>query len=136
MKIITIGFCLLGLAACTTTPDLKQSLTPYLDQFIGKNGEDVKQNIDLKGLNYQSTNKPISESSQNITYRVLRPIRIPIPTPTVIGSGSSGGFGGISPTTTIHHSSSSSYDVNFNCDITFHLNNNIVTGWTYKGRAC
>lgn len=125
---------LFALSACTTTPDMQQTLAPYLDQFIGKSAQDVKRTLNFEPFNFQAAKQPFSESEQKITYRILRPIRIPIPTTSVIGSAS-GGFGP-APSTSIQTSSSTSYDVNFNCDIHFNLKEDKVINWTYSGKAC
>lgn len=125
---------ILGLSACTTTPNMQQTLTPYLDQFIGKSANDVKSTLNFDRFNFQSSKRPFRESDQKITYRILRPMRIPIPTTSVIGSAS-GGLGP-APSTSIQTNSSTSYDVNFNCDIHFNLKEDKVINWTYSGKAC
>ena len=128
-----ISGCMLSLAACATYSNKEEMLSSYLDEFIGKSPTYLKQNINFNALNLQSSNQPIAESNQSITYRILRPVRLPLPSPTAIGSAG-GGFTG--PSMSMHTSSADAYDVNFNCDIKFHLEANKVIDWKYSGKAC
>ena len=128
-----ISFALLGLTACATVPDAEKTLSPYLNEFIGKDVQYVKQHINLQQLDFKSSNRPYSETDQQLTYRILRPINIPVPIPTATGlSGGSRPFAASS----FNHSTANSYKMDLNCDIHFNLKDNKVVNWTYKGKAC
>lgn len=132
MKIIIMSLCILGLMACATRPDTEKTLMPYLNEFIGKDIQHVKQHMDLQQFNFNSTNQPYLESNQRLIYRILRPVRISAPIPittAAIGSG-------MQPSTKVSHSLPNSYNVDFNCDIQFNLKDNNVVDWKYTGKAC
>lgn len=74
-----------------------------------------------------------------VQYLIHRPVAVPISMfePNCGGSGGSGGSGssasGLRPSL---HTSANAYDVDMNCDINFHLENQIVRHWTNQGKAC
>ena len=117
------------LTGCTTTPNIQQELTPYLNQFLGKTVTDVKSTINFSQFNVKTTEKPIL-SNQSLTYRIVRSVKIPIPSYVPMSTG------GTQSTTIQAGSLAESYDVNFYCDVKFNLSKDIVTNWSYSGKAC
>ncbi len=66
-------------------------------------------------------------------YRIHRPIAVPIPMFKPNYGGSGGSASGVRPSL---HKSANAYDVDMTCDITFHLENEIVSHWTNQGKTC
>lgn len=130
LPVLVIGTSFL-FTACVHTPSPQISLPTYLDQFIGKTSTELKQNLDFQQFGFQSQKKPYVESNQHITYKIDRPMTIPIPTFT-------GGLGGGSGTAPIvpHGSLTNTYNLDMPCYIVFQLENNIIRQWNYKGKAC
>ena len=123
------SFCLLGLTACTTIPNTEKTLNPYLNEFIGKDVQHLKQNIDFRKFDFKSSNRAYSESDQQLTYQILRTLRVPVPM-TSIQAGPD------RPGPTTNFSASNSYDVDVSCNIRFNVKDNKVVDWTYSGKAC
>lgn len=128
---LLISSIVFTLTACAHTPSPQASLPTYLDQFIGQSSENLQQNLNLQQFGFQSSKNPYSKSNQHLTYKIDRPMTIPIPTFT-------GGLGGGSGTAPIvqHGSLTNTYNLDMPCYIVFQLENNVIRQWSYKGKAC
>lgn len=142
-SILIIAVSTLGLHACVSTTKLtkQQNFIDYLDQFKGKSQEALKSEINFKQFGVDSTKMKISKQDPSIIrYTIHRPVMIPTPIfePNFTGGGGSVMGGGISASgmKSSLPTANSSYHVDMTCDITFHLENQIVTSWETKGKAC
>ena len=127
MLSILSGFVL---ASCTTTPTSSTyERERYLTSFIGKSSQTIQSQLNLSQLGYQNISAG-KLSPDRLTYRVARPISIPIPmadNPAMdLGSGAAVPI----------PSSSNRYDIDLNCVIEFSLKNNIATDVRLTGRTC
>jgi hypothetical protein len=118
------------LASCTTAPTSSAfERQRYLESFIGKSSETIQSQLNLSQLGYQNISAG-KLSPDRLTYRVARPISIPIPmadNPALgLGSGSAVPI----------PSSANSYDVDLSCIIEFSLKNSIATDVRLTGRTC
>ena len=117
------------LQACATSSQPKVNLSEYLQQFIGQSAQNIRQNIDLKSLGYQTLDQPSLLNNQ-LSYTILRPINIPTPMVSNVD------IGGTAVPLQLSNRSANSYDVNFNCKIIFNLKNQIAESIQYEGKAC
>ena len=127
ITVISIGTLLIG---CTSTHRPQQDLSTYLDSFVGQSTNQLQSQLNFQQFGYHATQHPIATSEQAMIYRIQRPVRIPLPTFSG-GMSSSGNWTGSSG-----GSMAESYNVDFDCDIKFHLQQNIVTKWSYTGKGC
>ncbi len=112
----------------------RQNFTRYLDQFIGQSREDIIKTIDFKQFGFSTiTPSKVLQNGSQLVYSINRPLNIPIPIPETNFGGINGTPSGMKPTL---HSMSNSYQVDLTCNIIFQLENNVVTKWEAKGRAC
>ncbi|WP_425915901.1 hypothetical protein [Acinetobacter sp. TSRC1-2] len=118
------------LTACTTTSTTTaMQRDAYLQQFIGQSSQTIQANLDLGSIGYQQVLSPTVDD-QTLTYTVIRPITIPVPmaqNPADIDSGA------IPIQITPR---AQSYDVNLQCKIVYHLEQNIAKSVHYTGRTC
>ena len=135
MKITTRLLIIVGLlgslTACQSMPTRPVSLDEHLQRYIGSSSQDIRNNLDLKALCYSLSDQIIQTKSQ-LSYTILRPLSIPLAgsvAPVEIGP---------SGVPIIRHEmvNTPTYDINFNCKVTFKLENNIATSIQYVGRAC
>lgn len=119
------------LTACQNTPTRPVSLDEHLQRYIGSSSQDIRNNLDFKALGY-SVSKQVIQNESQLSYTILRPLSIPLAgsvAPVEIGP---------SGVPIIRHEmvNTPTYDINFNCKVTFKLENNIATSIQYVGRAC
>lgn len=129
---LTISILITG---CVNSDQLfkRQDFTSYLDQFIGKSKQDVMSSIHLQRFGFETVTQSRSlQSTDTLVYSIIRPISIPIPIAEANYAGGSSASG-MRPTL---HTATNSYEVNMTCNIIFKLENNIVTKWDAKGKAC
>ncbi|MCJ8146324.1 hypothetical protein MKI79_05330 [Acinetobacter sp. A3.8] len=135
-SILIIAIGTIGLQACVNSNQLtkRQDFVAYLDQFKGKTQNQLKQELNFKQFGFDASKTKIGKQNQSMMqYRIHRPIALPIPMFEPNYGASGGGASGMRPTL---HTSANSYEVDMTCDITFHLENQIVTSWEAKGKAC
>ncbi|OTG80625.1 hypothetical protein [Acinetobacter sp. ANC 4648] len=127
MTFSSVLFCI----GCQTTQSREQDLDRYLHTFIGQSSQQIQQQLNLKAMGYQTTNKAIATDNQLI-YTILRPITIPVAgSNATIGNNAMGGPMIRYDTTAAEH-----YDVNFSCKVIFNLKNGIAESIDYQGKAC
>jgi hypothetical protein len=124
-------FAILGLLyGCTTSPlTTAQQRDAYLQQFIGQTSQNIQAKLDLNSIGYQQLLAPVA-NEQTLTYTVMRPVTIPVPmaqNPADIDAGN------IPIPVTPR---AQSYDVDLQCKIIYHLENNIAKSVHYTGRTC
>lgn len=124
----SIAMVSLGCQSIDTRP---ANLDQYLQQFIGKSSNQIQADLNFKALGYQVSDH-IQSANNTLTYTILRPINIPMTGGNAtVGSNAMG-----MPVIRYDTTSTPSYDVNFNCKVTFKLNNGIAESVEYIGRAC
>jgi hypothetical protein len=123
MQSVCLSTLVLMLSACSTTSTIPKDRDQYLNQFIGQPTEVIRKNLDLTQVGYRDVSDVIVRNHQLI-YLVKRPMTIPIP--TAVGPGA----------VPIMLDSSTSYDVNLQCQIVFHIQNNIAKSVSYTGKTC
>jgi hypothetical protein len=123
IAMITIG--------CQSIDSRPANLDQYLQQFIGKTSTEIQSSLNFKTLGYQ-VSKNITKTNETLSYTILRPINIPMTgSNATVGSNAMG-----MPVIRYDTAGTPSYDVNFNCKVTFRLNNDIAESVEYIGRAC
>ena len=121
---------IIALAGCTTTPTSSAfERQRYLESFIGKSSATIQSQLNLSQLGYQNISPGLLRPDR-LTYRVARPISIPLPmadNPALgLGSGSAVPI----------PSGSNGYDISLSCLIEFSLKDNIATDVRLTGRTC
>lgn len=125
---VSITFSIAGCQSVDTRPE---NLDQYLQQFIGKSSSEIQAELNFKALDYQVSDH-IQTTTDTLTYTILRPINIPMTgSNATVGSNAMG-----MPVIRYDTAGTPSYDINFNCKVTFKLNNNIAESVQYMGRAC
>ncbi|MBJ8551561.1 hypothetical protein [Acinetobacter bereziniae] len=125
---VSIAFSIAGCQSVDTRP---ANLDQYLQQFIGKSSAEIQAELNFKALGYQVSDH-IQTTNDTLTYTILRPINIPMTgSNATVGSNAMG-----MPVIRYDTASTPSYDVNFNCKVSFKLNNDIAESVEYIGRAC
>lgn len=114
-------------AATSTVPSYERHR--YLESFIGKSSETIRTQLNLSQLGYQNIS-PAELHPDRLSYRVARPISIPLPMADNPAMGI--GSGAAVPIPSGTHS----YDVELSCLIEFKLKNNIATDVQFTGRTC
>lgn len=120
LVVISTSLIYFGLTACQTEVNRPYDLNAYLHHFLGQSSQEIQKNLNFKQLGYQSRSPQTSQDQ--LIYTVYRPLSIPVPQ----GNFSLGAT----------HTGASSYDINFQCQIIFELNQNIAKAVHYTGRAC
>ena len=118
------------LAGCQTSTTRQVNLEEYLQQFIGSSSSDIQKNLDFKALGYQTT-KDVQSSDSALSYTILRPVSIPMPGNATVGTNSMG-----APVIRYDTTAIPTYDINFNCKVTFILKDGIAQSIQYLGKAC
>lgn len=128
-----LSLCLVAfsIASCTGQTQLtkRQNFVSYLDQFKGKTQEQLKQEINFQQFGFDASKTKLSKQDQTtVQYAIYRPVTVPIPIfePTIDGSRMN----------TSLPSSRNAYQMQMTCNIIFHLENQTVTHWESKGKAC
>ncbi|GAA5017514.1 hypothetical protein GCM10023206_30350 [Acinetobacter puyangensis] len=93
---------------------------------------------DFKAFGFDATTAAqVQHNSTQLIYTIHRPLAIPIPmpaqatfTPGMAGMMNSGGM------TPSSAQGGHAYEVQANCHIIFHLENNVAIKWESKGKAC
>ncbi len=124
-------FAILGLLyGCTTSPTTSAAQRDaYLQQFIGQSSQSIQARLDLTRIGYQQVLAPVA-NDQTLTYTVIRPVTIPVPmaqNPADINAGHI-------PIQLMPRAHS--YELNLQCKIIYHLENNIATSLHYSGHTC
>lgn len=121
---------IIALAGCTTAPTSSiAERERYLESFIGKSSQTIQSQLNLSKIGYQYA-YPAELSADYLSYRVARPISIPLPMADNPAMGLGGGSAVPIPT------GNSRYDVNLTCLIQFRLKDNIATAVRLTGRTC
>lgn len=129
------SICFLLLQACSSAPaqnhtvisPTKIALPDYLDQYIGQDVSSIRRQLNLHKLGYETLGSPIQTSNQ-LSYTIVRRIQIPTPMPTMRSDSSVGAIP--IPTATPY------YDVQLKCQVHFLLKDNIAQSVQYQGKAC
>lgn len=123
-------FSAILLSACATTSTMTSyERHRYLASFIGQSSETIRTDLDLSQLGYQNIS-PAELYPDRLSYRVARPVSIPLPMADNPAMGLGSGAAVPIP------SSTHSYDVELSCLIEFKLKNNIATDVQFTGRTC
>ena len=131
LSVLVAFFFIVPIIGCQTQQYREQNLDQYLQKFIGSSRADIQNNLDFKALGYQ-TNKEVISTDQELSYTILRPIYIPMAGSNTSICANAMGVPVIRYDTT----STPSYDINFNCKVTFKLKDDIAQSIQYSGRAC
>ena len=119
------------LAGCQTSATRQVNLEEYLQQFIGSSSSDIQKNLDFKALGYQTT-KDVQSSDSALSYTILRPLSIPMAgSNATVGTNAMG-----APVIRYDTTAIPTYDINFNCKVTFILKEGIAQSIQYLGKAC
>lgn len=129
---------LILITGCMHSSLQRQNFTAYLDQFIGQPKETILAKADFKTFGFDATTaSQVQHNSTQLIYTIHRPLAIPIPMPAQAtyspGMGGMMNSGGMMPSSA---QGGNTYEVQANCNIIFHLENNIATKWESKGKAC
>lgn len=123
-------FSAILLSACATTSTMTSyERHRYLASFIGQSSETIRTHLNLSHLGYQNIS-PAEIHPDRLSYRVARPVSIPLPMADNPAMGL--GSGAAVPIPSGTHS----YDVELSCLIEFKLKNNIATDVQFTGRTC
>ena len=127
--IILIGIGLI--TGCQSLDTRPADLNAYLQQFIGQNTTDIQKSLDFSALGYK-VSQTVKTTDDELSYTILRPLSIPISGGNAtVGSNAMG-----APVIRYDTTAMPSYDVNFNCTVTFKLKQHIAESIQYSGRAC
>ena len=125
-----VVFSAILLSACATTSTMTSyERHRYIASFIGQSSETIRTQLNLSQLGYQNIN-PAELHPDRLSYRVARPVSIPLPMADNPAMGL--GSGAAVPIPSGTHS----YDVELSCLIEFKLKNNIATDVQFTGRTC
>lgn len=127
--IILIGIGLI--TGCQSLDTRPTDLNAYLQQFIGQNTTDIQKNLNFSALGYK-VSQTVKATDDELSYTILRPLSIPISGGNAtVGSNAMG-----APVIRYDTTAMPSYDVNFNCKITFKFKDGIAQSVQYFGKAC
>lgn len=119
------------MVACQSFQPREMNLNEYLQQFIGATSTEIQNNLDFKSLGYRIS-KDVEVSPQKLSYTILRPLHLPMPGGNTTIAPNAMGVPVIRYDTT----ATPSYDIHFNCKVTFILNHGIAQSIEYVGKAC
>ncbi len=128
-SLTVIGILLI--TGCQSLDTHPTDLNAYLQQFIGQNSTDIQKNLDFKALGYKMSHE-VEVSQDTLSYTILQPLNIPMSgvNPTVVPDAT-----GI-PVIRYNTSATPTYDIHFNCKITFKFKDEIAQSVQYLGKAC
>lgn len=119
------------MTGCQSIDSHPTDLNSYLQQFVGQSRLDIQNHLDFKSLGYKVSEK-VQFSDNELSYTILRPLNIPLAgSNATIGSNAMG-----IPVIRYDTTSTQSYDIHFNCKITFKLKDDIAQSIQYSGKAC
>ena len=136
VKLMKIYVCMflfasIALVGCNSLNTRPANLDEYLQQFIGKSSTEIQSNLNFKAMGYQVSDK-IQTTNNALSYTILRPINIPM----AGGNATVGSNGMGMPVIRYDTMGTPSYDINFNCKVTFKLKDGVAESVEYLGRAC
>ena len=136
VKLMKIHVCMfllasIALVGCKSLNTRPANLDQYLQQFIGKTSTEIQSNLNFKAMGYQVSDK-IQTSNSTLSYTILRPINIPM----AGGNATVGPNAMGMPVIRYDTMGTPSYDINFNCKVTFQLKDGVAESIEYLGRAC
>lgn len=120
----------LSLVACSSNPPHSTlNRDAYLQQFIGQSSQYILTHLQLSQIGYQQLGTA-QATPQLLHYRIIRPVRVPIP----MAQHPTTGIGAVP--LNIGIPSHESYDVALTCDLYFRLQQGIATAVYVSGQRC
>ncbi|MDM1718792.1 hypothetical protein [Acinetobacter towneri] len=130
VALVITSFLGITLVACSSHPSQSViSRDVYLQQFVGQSSQYILTHLQLSQIGYQQLGTA-QATPQLLHYRIIRPVRVPIP----MAQHPTTGIGAVP--LNIGIPSHESYDVALTCDLYFRLQQGIATAVYVSGQRC